>query len=117
MTWIIVVIVALVVSFGITVYFRRSILREEETDWGKAAIFFILMLLGMLAREVYNMLVNGKEFNWTGLAIASVVSPIVFGAVFSQVGTLQITVPSTTLAFQNGFFWNSIFEGIGPPQT
>jgi uncharacterized membrane protein len=72
------------------------------------------MILGMLAREAYNALVNAKSFNWTGFAIAAIVSPMVFGAVYGSLGDLKVNVPSVVLAFQNGFFWNSIFEGLGP---
>jgi hypothetical protein len=126
MSWNIIVIVALVISFVITAFFSYWIPKREALKadllfrgfdrgyWGKAALFFILMLIGMLAREAYNMLVAGKNFNWVSLAIAAIVSPIVFGGVYGQLGTLEIDVSSTTLAFQNGFFWNSIFEGIGP---
>jgi hypothetical protein len=43
---------------------------------------------------------------------------MVFGAVYVSLKNLAINVPSVVLAFQNGFFWNSIFEGLGPaPQN
>jgi hypothetical protein len=87
---------------------------ESTENWTKVAVFFSLMLLGMLAREAYNALTSGKPFNWTSLAIGAIVSPMVFGAVYSTFGALNIDVPTVVLAFQNGFFWNSIFAGLGP---
>jgi hypothetical protein len=115
MTWIAIGIVALAVSFGITVYGTGIAIRGRSTNWRKAGLFFTLMLAGMLAREAYNMLVESKSFNWVSLAIAALVSPIVFGSVYSQVADLPIDIPAAVLSFQNGFFWNSIFENVGPP--
>jgi hypothetical protein len=123
--WTVIAIFALAVSVVITAYVvHRLTMRATkastnvfaalttETDWIKVGVFFVLMLIGMLAREAYNMLVHNRPFNWTSLAIAAVVSPIVFGGVYGSLGGLEIDPPSVILAFQNGFFWNSIFEGI-----
>ena len=108
-------LVALLVSFAITAYtvrHKRVESAEEGTDWGRVVLFFGLMLLGMLAREGFNALVNQKTFNWTSLGIAAIISPIVFGGIYGSLGRLKVDVPTTILAFQNGFFWNTIFESI-----
>jgi hypothetical protein len=81
--------------------------------WPKSALFFSLMLSGILAREAYNSLVNKKPFNWTSLAIAALVAPIVFCGIFDKFENLLVEVPTIAVAFQNGFFWNSVFEGLG----
>ena len=111
-------IIALIVAFAFTWFtVRRTTIQAAQAGkeyWLKVGLFFILMVLGMLAREGYNALVNGKTFNWTSFAIAAIVSPMVFGAVYGSLGNLEINVPSVVLAFQNGFFWNSIFENLGP---
>ena len=116
--WIAIGIIALVVSLVITFYtVRRTTPRDERGGkeyWLKVGLFFLLMVLGMAARELYNALVNTKSFNWISFSIAAIVSPMVFGAVYGSLGNMDITVPTVVLAFQNGFFWNSIFEGIGP---
>jgi hypothetical protein len=105
-------------GFLITVYVVRitslKAARGGRDYWLKMAIFFLLMVLGMLAREAYNSLVHTRSFNWISLGLAGLVSPMIFGAVYSGLGNLDIKVPSIVLAFQNGFFWNSIFEGLGP---
>ena len=108
-------LVALLVSFVITAYtVRRTRIASADmaTDWGRVVLFFGLMLLGMLAREGFNALANQKEFNWTSLGIAAIISPIVFGGIYGSLGRLKVDVPTTVLAFQNGFFWNAIFESI-----
>jgi hypothetical protein len=108
-------IIGLVLSLGVTILVvRRLDLRTKaKIEWNKVALFYGLMLLGMLAREGYNALVKtDASFNWTGLGIAAIVSPIVFGAIYANLGNLEVTIPSLVLAFQNGFFWNSIFESI-----
>ena len=84
----------------------------QNANWLGVFLLFGLMIVGMLAREAYNSLVNGRAFNWTSLALAAIVSPIVFGGIYGSLGNLTVDVPTTVLAFQNGFFWNSIFEGI-----
>ncbi len=116
--WIVIGIVALAISFAINWYGIQRITameaRKGKEYWLKVGLFYVLMLLGMLAREAYNMLVSGKPFNWVSIAIAAIVSPMIFGAVYGSIGSLDIDVPSIVLAFQNGFFWNSIFEGLGP---
>lgn len=110
-------LLALLISFAITAYtVRRTRIEstDENTDWGRVALFFGLMLLGILAREGFNALVNQKAFNWTSLGIAAIVSPIIFGGIYGRLGSLKVDVPTTVLAFQNGFFWNAIFESIQP---
>jgi hypothetical protein len=117
MLWIVVAIVAAVVALVLTVLLhRRWIAREKEVSINPDDIyFFIAMLLGMLGREAYNMLLKGSKFNWVSLAMACIVSPLIFGAVHKAVGQVDVTLPSLCLAFQNGFFWNSIFEAISTP--
>lgn len=108
-------IAGLILSLGVTtlVVRRLDMKVAPKIEWRKVALFYGLMLVGMLAREGYNALIKtGSSFNWTSLGVAGIVSPIVFGAVYANLGNLEITIPSIVLAFQNGFFWNSIFESI-----
>lgn len=108
---------AMVISFGITTYLVRKLQTDRltnGTNWLYVAVFYGVMLLGMLAREIYNALLNNKPFNKISFGIAALVSPIVFGGVYGSLGKLELNVPSVVLAFQNGFFWNSIFEKIQP---
>lgn len=115
------VIIAIAASLIIHVFMVREfsmVTRDVEggVNWLMVLIFFGVMLLGILGREAYNMLVNQKPFNWTSMAIAFIVSPMIFGVVYGVLGNLKVDVPSVINAFQNGFFWNTIFEGLGPKQ-
>jgi len=85
-----------------------------ERKWVKTILFYMIMIVGMLARETYSMLVKGKSFNWIGFLVAAVVSPMIFNSVYANIRTLDIDVTSIALSFQNGFFWNSVFEVIRP---
>lgn len=125
-----------IVSVVITAYYQRKRKLEEEKKlllekkpeeakpegykvllerkWVKTILFYMIMIVGMLARETYNMLVKGKSFNWIGFLVAAVVSPMIFNSVYANIRTLDIDVTSIALSFQNGFFWNSVFEVIRP---
>lgn len=115
----ILIIIALIASLVIHFFIVRKfsvVIRDAEkaVDWFMVLIFFGVMLLGILGRELYNHLVNQKPFNWTSVVIAFIVSPMIFGVVYGVLGNLKVDVPSVICAFQNGFFWNTIFEGLGP---
>ena len=60
--------------------------------------------------------VNSSSF-WAAICV----SPFVFGATFVAIGSSPGDASSLLLAFQNGFFWESIFARLLPsgnaPQT
>ena len=79
------------------------------------AIVFLAMVLGMLGKAYYDRLLIGKGATMPDLgtlAIPLIVSPMIFGVIFSAVKTTEV-VPALILAFQNGFFWQDIFSGLG----
>ena len=113
------VVVALAVSFGIMTFVVRRLAPRvggTGTDWKKVGVFYGVMLLGMLASELYNSLTKNQPINWTGLIAPLLVSPIIFGIVYSSLGNLEINVPSLVLSFQNGFFWSAVWKGLQPNQ-
>lgn len=115
---ILIALVGFVIGLAVMVYVLRpiGIASGDEIDWGKVGLFFGVMLLGVFSREAYNVLVStsNASFNWTSVAIAGLVSPMLFGLFFTgQNEELELTIPNLVLAYQNGFFWNSILETIG----
>lgn len=116
--WTAIGIIALVLAFGINYYFvRRNTApgaRAGSTYWLKVGLYYLLMVLGMAARELYNTLAHAAKFNWVSFAIAAIVSPVCFGAIYDRLLNMDLGLPSLLLAFQNGFFWNAVFEGLGP---
>ncbi len=113
-------VLAFVVSIAITSYFvRRLSARAEKsgTDWRRVGIFFVVMLLGMLAREAFDSVTKKQQFNLGDLVVPLLISPIIFGLIYGNLGSLEINVPSLVLAFQNGFFWSALWEGVQANQS
>jgi hypothetical protein len=82
-------------------------------------ILFVCMLLGMLAKILFDALTDKKRIEWTKRARAAVlpvlVSPIVFLTIMQaanadQAVTLASFIAVACSAFQNGFFWHVILE-------
>ncbi|GAB2678513.1 hypothetical protein [Nocardia goodfellowii] len=48
---------------------------------------------------------------------AFAVSPMVFGFVLVGVGDSELTITQYLLAFQNGFFWETVFGGVAGTRT
>lgn len=86
---------------------------------------YLSMVLGMIAHHIFiqvNMIEEQKKgrkrkFRWFPLVMPLAISPLVFIPVLGQLQTLgaQATTFKTIvmqflLAFQNGFFWKTIFE-------
>lgn len=59
-----------------------------------------------LKSEVINMFYSSK------FVMALVVSPLVFGSVYTVVGENPQDLGDFLLGFQNGFFWQSIVDGL-----
>jgi hypothetical protein len=114
--WIAIGIVAVVMSLVITILLNRKwVVRERGFNIKtEDVVLFVAMMLGALGRELYSMLLNKASFNWISLAMAVIVSPIVFAAVHKSGNDVPVDLIRLCLAFQNGFFWNSIFESIQP---
>jgi hypothetical protein len=91
----------------------------------RAALLYGVMLLGIIGRELHEYLgspgvendISRSEPPWrslflrsTGLIQAVIVSPIVFFGVYKAADEQPDHVVAAILAFQNGFFWKTIFE-------
>lgn len=70
------------------------------------------MLVGMIANAAFNHLTVGTDFSVQELLVPLCVSPLVFGFFASIIKTQLDSLSGTLIAFQNGFFWQQIFEGI-----
>ena len=80
-------------------------------------IHFILMLVGILGKQVYDGLVinGGFAFSAKRFAVSIIISPLFYTLVYAQLKAREkdnVTLISATLAFQNGFFWETILSGI-----
>jgi hypothetical protein len=87
-----------------------------------AALLFVFMLLGMIAKGLFDQL-NGEGFQrkpfLRGMGISLLVSPMIFLAL-SKVADFSIGATSGSTGFivylftgfQNGFCWQTLFQGL-----
>lgn len=78
--------------------------------WG--ALLFVAMVLGILARYYWDLLGRGtgNEIDLGQMIRPLLVSPLVFFPVWSQTSGAPRTLTTVLVAFQNGFFWQAVFE-------
>jgi hypothetical protein len=88
--------------------------RIQRLRWGFAAFAFIAMLAGMAAQGAYGDLTGAAPWRWSSLWVPLLVSPMVFGAFLSVIKSDIDVLTGTIMAFQNGFFWKQIFDGLAP---
>jgi uncharacterized membrane protein YedE/YeeE len=84
---------------------------------------FLTMVLGMVAKALYDMVVSNEQLPSFGTEILTrkdvmlplLVSPMVFGAIYGYLRNSPITVITFMFAFQNGFFWKTVFGRLDKP--
>jgi len=81
---------------------------------GFAALAFVCMLVGMAAQGAYSDLTGVAPWQWSSLFIPLTVSPMVFGAFLSVIKSDIDVLTGIVMAFQNGFFWKQILDGLAP---
>ncbi len=77
------------------------------------AVVFLSMLLGMVGKTYYDHLTKGGAWGLSQALIPILISPMVYGAIFSIVKNAE-PLPALILGFQNGFFWQDVFSGLKP---
>jgi hypothetical protein len=86
------------------------------------AVLFLCMVLGMLGKVAFDFLTDPGKFDWKARARAGVLplifSPIVFLSIMkaadtTSAATLSSFIAVACTAFQNGFFWHTIFDRSG----
>ena len=94
-------------------------------DVVRVPILFLLMLIGMFCHQMFTKIDKkekaGKEkidviktfrssFSGPSFIKAILISPIIFYGFYKINGTVVNDVSGYILAFQNGFFWKTIFS-------
>lgn len=86
------------------------------------SVLFLCMVLGMLGKVVFDMLTDPGKFDWKARSRSGVLplilSPIVFLSIMKAADTTSSATLSSFIAvactaFQNGFFWHTIFDRSG----
>ena len=97
-------------------------LEHGETNWTwiRSSSFALAMLLGIACGRIHKALNQvemvgikhiGKHLlNDRNLWKSLIVSPIVFGVIYSGLADTQDTILSLVFSFLNGFFWNVIMD-------
>jgi hypothetical protein len=76
---------------------------------------FVIMILGMVGKVYYDHLTKDTVFALSQIILPLIVAPMVYGAIYAALKSLTDPVPALILPFQNGFFWQDVFNGIKPP--
>ena len=75
---------------------------------------FVVMLLGIVANYYYVHGIKGKpDVNQFWKPI--IISPIIYYAVYNATANQPRNLVGVFLAFQNGFFWQTIIDNAKPP--
>ncbi len=97
---------------------------EKSASIGNLVLLAVLMLLGIVSSFIFE---RSKQAAATGVSVwqnfsavlsdfrliaAIFVSPIIFNSVYSLVHQNPESVSDFLLAYQNGFFWQSVIAGI-----
>lgn len=79
-------------------------------------VYGIVMLIGIAAKEVwdYDRIHGRLGFQLSNMTLALLIAPIVYTAVQPQLAPLHesLTLVGIGVAFQNGFFWQSVFATV-----
>jgi hypothetical protein len=78
---------------------------------------FLWMLWGMIFKYLWDLFGSGKgwgDVKVTQMAIPFFVSPVIFFTIWTLAAGKAIEFALTLVAFQNGFFWQTIFARAGP---
>jgi hypothetical protein len=95
---------------------KKAAAPAEGTLKRRQPILFLGVLLGALAKVVYDHFMSGAAFDWKQLVPAAIASVVSFPALYSAAGLKRrgdLTFAKWCVAFQHGFFWQSVIEQIG----
>ncbi|MDX1520524.1 MAG: hypothetical protein R3264_02760 [Anaerolineae bacterium] len=104
-----------------------AITAPEEVHTGQNAARFITLVIvmmgGVVASHIFDVARTSgptinviseltKMFSSSRFVMALVVTPLIFNSVYLIIGTNPETIGDYLLAFQNGFFWESVLGGL-----
>lgn len=93
--------------------FRRFVAQLNVRITALQIVYGLFMIIGIAAKEIwdYNQKYGHLGFNAKDMAAALLVAPIIYTAVQPHIAPLHesLTLLGIGIAFQNGFFWQSVF--------
>ncbi|MCU0285579.1 MAG: hypothetical protein MUF15_04180 [Acidobacteria bacterium] len=88
-----------------------------QMPWKDMGMFFA-MLLGMASKYLFDLIGEKNRrritFNKWQFLKPFLVSPIIFGAILSQVPENISAFMLFLISYQNGFFWHTLLYKVGP---
>jgi H+/Cl- antiporter ClcA len=90
---------------------------KKKNPWTWGILLFVAMVVGILARYYWELLGKGKTFgdtNTADLLRPLLVSPLVFFPIWAYSVRMPRGLIPVLVAFQNGFFWQTVFEAAKP---
>jgi len=90
---------------------KKAPLPEAKIAWLDIT-YLLSMIMGILAKEIWDNINETGEVNirLSRLIAALVVSPIIYAAIYSKLLQNQFSLLGLAVAFQNGFFWQAVFQ-------
>lgn len=91
---------------------------EESIDYGKFSLVAAASFAGIISNALYDRVTSGKSaplFQRTDIVFASVVAPMVVLPIYKSLSETVDPIILLLTAYQNGFFFNAIFEKLRKP--
>lgn len=95
-------------------YFTRP---KKKNTWQWGVMLFVAMVAGILARYYWELLGQGRiigDTNSIDLLRPLLVSPLVFFPIWAYAVRMPQGLIPVLVAFQNGFFWQTVFNAVKP---
>lgn len=115
-------IIAFVIVFGILGWFFWSDIPHGENnvrtvfDYGKFALVACATFTGVISNGVYERLTGGRTtpelLRGADVIFAAIVAPVVLLPIYRSLGDLTDPLVIGLTAYQNGFFFNVIFDKV-----
>ena len=91
--------------------------RKKKATWKWGVLLFASMVAGILARYYWELFAHDHSITETrslDLLRPLLISPLVFFPIWAYSSRTPKELTSVLVAFQNGFFWQAVFETAGP---
>lgn len=93
---------------------RTGTATSGKIRWKLALLAYFCLVWGMVAQALYAYVTGTSNWAWATLLAPLLVSPMIFGTFLALVKSEIDILTGAVMAFQNGFFWKQIFDGLSP---
>ena len=92
---------------------KNAVLPIVSITWLDIA-YALTVIIGIFAKEIWDNLneTGAISIKIPRLIGALIVSPIIYSAIYSKLIPNQLSLLGLAVAFQNGFFWQTVFGTV-----